>query len=169
VRQLLMAGLGAAGLLLVKLPAVGNEMAGDTSTFNGEVAATCSFGEMNEIASMSYQASDNSLFGLEDFTITTNAPEVRLNVSSVTTNAEAQTPEGVWVLVDAWLYQSRSGDYVRVTSGGKSSSGTTAPRDISQSPNFRITSLVKTTSPISGIYQLPPGEYSYSVTISCLL
>ena len=168
MRQLLIAGLGAAGLLLVNLPASG-QLSDDTSTFSGEVATTCSFDGLSETAQMNYQSLDNSLFGLEDFTISTNSSALRLNVSRVTANTEPSAPSGVFILADADLHQSRNGSYARLTGGSKNSSGTAAPRDYSQDANLRITSLVTTTDPINGVFKLPLGNYSYSVTISCLL
>ena len=168
VRQLLMAGLGAAGSLLVNLPASG-QLSNDTSTFSGEVATTCSFDGLSETASLNYQSLDNSLFGLEDFTISTNSSALRLNVSTVTANAEPSAPSGVFILADADLHQSRNGSYARLTGGSKNSSGTAAPRDYSQDSSLRITSLITTTDPVNSVFQLPLGDYSYSVTISCLL
>ena len=168
MRQLLIAGLGAAVLLLVNLPASG-QLSNDTSTFSGEVATTRSFDGLSETVQMNYQSLDNSLFGLEDFTISTNSSAVRLNVSRVTANAEPSAPSGIFILAEADLHQSRNGSYARVTGGSKNSSGTAAPRDYSQDSNLRITSLITTTDPISSVFQLPLGDYSYSLTISCLL
>ena len=163
-----MAGLGTAGLLLVNLPASG-QLSDDTSTFSGEVATTCSFEGLSETASLNYQSSDNSLFGLEDFTISTNSSAVRLNISTVTANAEPSAPSGVFILANADLHQSRSGRYVKIMGSTKNSSQSRAPNDYSQDSNLRITSLITTTDPINSVFQLPLGDYSYSVTISCLL
>ena len=163
-----MAGFGVAGWLLVNLPASG-QLSNDTSTFSGEVASTCSFEGLSETASLNYQSSDNSLFGLEDFTISTNSSAVRLNISTVTANAEPSAPSGVFILANADLHQSRSGRYVKIMGSTKNSSQTRAPNDYSQDSNLRITSLITTTDPINSVFQLPLGNYSYSVTISCLL
>ena len=145
------------------------QLSADTSTFTSQVAATCSINDLDQTTQMNYSGSSNSLFGMDDFTITTNAPEVRLNVSSVTLITEPQPASGVSILVDADLHRSVSGRYVRQTGGNKSLSGTSAQLNLSQEPNFRMTSLVTTTDPINNVYQLPPGSYAYSVTLSCLL
>ena len=61
-----MAGLGAAGLLLVNLPASA-QLSGDISTSSGEVAATCSFVGLPDEYQLSYYGSDNYLRGDASF------------------------------------------------------------------------------------------------------
>ena len=163
-----MAGLGTAGLLLANLPASG-QLPNDTSTFSGEVATTCSFEGLDETAQMNYQGLDNILFGLEDFTVLTNSSAVRLSVGLVTANAEPPAPNGVFILANADLHQLRNGSYMKILGSGKNFYQTRAPNDYTQDSSLRITSLVTTTDPINGVFQLPQGNYSYSVTISCLL
>jgi len=59
VRRLLLAALGAAGSLLMELPALA-QLSNTTSTFSGQVAATCEF-NLPENIEMNYDANFNRL------------------------------------------------------------------------------------------------------------
>ena len=59
MRRLLLAALGAAGSLLVDLPALA-QLSNTTSTFSGQVAAFCSI-NLPENISLEYKNLDNSL------------------------------------------------------------------------------------------------------------
>ena len=168
MQQLLLASFWVAGTLMGNLPSLA-QLSTDTSTFSGAISAVCSFNGLEENTQMNYQAFNNSLFGIEDFTISTNVPLVRLNISSVTTNSEAPAANGATILAVADLHQSQSGVWRRVAGSTKNTSETRAPSDYSQDNNLRITPWITTNNPINGVYQLMPGNYSYSVTISCLL
>ena len=168
MRQLLIAGLGAAGLLLVNLPAPA-QLSNDTSTFNGEVAATCSFDGMADSYSMDYWGSVNYLRGSAQLSVASNAPSLRVSVSRVTTNSEPAANNGASVYVNAYLYQYHSGTWNLKTTGTKGSTGTSLPINISQGDNFNLTAMVYTNNRIGNKYQLSQGQYSYTVTLSCLL
>ena len=82
-----MAGLGAAGLLLVNLPASA-QLSGDISTSSGEVAATCSFVGLPDEYQLSYYGSDNYLRGDASFELATNVASPELEITVLTVNSE---------------------------------------------------------------------------------
>ena len=88
-----MAGFGAAGLLLVNLPASG-QLSDDTSTFSGEVAATCSFEGLADSYLMTYYTGSNQLGGQGDFDVISNVSNLRIEVGSVVVNSEPAPFEG---------------------------------------------------------------------------
>ena len=82
-----MAGFGAAGLLLVNLPASG-QLSNDTSTFSGQVATTCSFEGLADSYLMTYYTGSNQLGGQGDFDVISNVSNLRIEVGSVVVNSE---------------------------------------------------------------------------------
>jgi len=169
LRQLLIVGLGAAGLLLVNLPASG-QLSNDTSTFSGQVAQMCSF-SLQPTMVLGYRSGDNSLMGEQDIELITNLSSIRMSVSQVAIEAEA-SGSGSATRPLAHLYDMHNG--MRLLAGGdKTNSSTSLSMNVSnpQSHPLRLYSFVLTESrgPDGVKYLLAPGTYSYSVTLSCLL
>ena len=167
--RLLMAGFASTGLLLLDLPASA-QLSGDISTFNGEVAATCSFESLRDSYSMIYYDSVNYLRSSAYFEVATNLPSIRVGVSQVTTITESVGLNGAAIDVDARFYQRDSSgrSFLRATAT-KSSSATTESLDMSVGNRVRLDAVVFTANRVGSLYQIGPGEYSYTVTISCLL
>ena len=168
MRQLVLAALGATGSLLMDLTAFA-QLSTDTSTFSGQIAANCSFSGLNESTRMDYHAEGNHIFGMNDFSIATNVPLVRLGISSVSAVDEPTIPSGTSIVVETALHHMESGRWGMVASSSKSTSSTRNPIDYSQNTNLRVTSLVHTRNQNNNHISMVPGSYSYSVTISCLL
>ena len=81
------------------------QLSGDTSTFNGEVAAACSFESLRDSYSMIYYDSVNYLRSSAYFEVATNLPSIRVGVSQVTTITESVGLNGAAIDVDARFYQ----------------------------------------------------------------
>ena len=89
VRELLLAALGAASSLLMGLPALA-QISNTTSTFSGEIAASCSM-SLGDSIEMTYYANSNQLMKPDYmFELNTNSPNIRMSVSRVTVNSEPQ-------------------------------------------------------------------------------
>ena len=159
MRQLLLAGLGAAGLLLLDLPASA-QLSGDTSTFNGEVAATCSIDGLDSDYSLSWASGNGYLHGgYHSFDVNANS-RVKLTASyEIATEPSGFTPDYRRVLM-------------RQVVGGEASNPVLA-----NGPGVDSFTLFLTDTPGTATAEVrmfvganpPPGDYSYRVTIACLL
>ena len=167
MRQLLIAGFGAAGLLLVNLPASG-QLSNDTSTFSGQVATTCSFEGLADSYSMTYYTGSNQLGGQGDFDVISNASSLRIEVGSVVVNSEPTPIEGKAINATGKLRQSINNRWVEKVTSSKSSPGDVAV-DISQGSRFRLSAYNWTQDRNGSLMYIPPGNYSYTITITCLL
>ena len=167
-RQLLMAGLGAAGLLLVNLPASA-QLSGDTSTFNGEVAAACSFVGLPDEYQLTYYGSVNYLRGSAPFELATNVASPRLEISVVTVNSEPTALNNSFVSAYGKILRSVSNQWTSVATSTKTLTSVTAPLDMSEGNTFSLQVYNITNNRNGDRYQLAPGDYSYTVTLSCLL
>ena len=167
MRRLLLAALGAAGSLLMDLPALA-QLSNTTSTFSGQVAATCEF-NLPENIEMSYDGNFNRLIAFYEFELNTNQAEYNLSLSTVTVNKEPQ-PLGQEISPVAkvgFLYGKRYSNFLSAT---KTFGGDGIVESISSSLNqLRLEMQVKTNQMVDNRWEIPPGEYSYSVTITCLL
>jgi len=168
VRQLLLAELGAAGSLLMGLPALA-QLSNTTSTFSGEVAASCSFDGLEDSYLMTYYGIGNYLRGTASFNVITNLADLRFGVSTVVTNSEPAASNSRNVYVYADFYTVKGNVWTMWARGTKSASGTTPSIDVSQENNFALSSFVNTNDPVNSKYFLTPGQYSYTITLSCLL
>jgi len=167
VRQLLLAALGAAGSLVVDLPALA-QLSNATSTFSGQVAATCSI-DLPQSYPLSYISVNNQLFTMEELFFSTNAGVVKLSVDAIAVNSEPPplsseiTARISVAKADEWL----AGDWAIATKSNASAIKTYNV-DTVNPVSFTLQFEVKTTGTSSGRYELPPGNYSYTATISCL-
>jgi len=167
VRQLLLVALVSAGSLLSVQPALA-QLSNTTSTFSGDIAATCAFDGLSEVNQINYNANNNNfLSDLDYFSLSTNVPNVRLGLSRVTTNSEPQAANGVTILADAAVFQVQGGSLTLAATGSKTTNNTSPL--MSASSTFALRSSIATTNPINGVFQLLPGSYSYSITLWCLL
>jgi len=86
--KLLLAITCATGSLLVNLP-VCAEISNTTSTFSGQVAATCSINlPEGQTLSLNYDASNNSLKTISVIEVRSNLSPVSISVDRLTTNSE---------------------------------------------------------------------------------
>jgi len=168
MKKFLFLALGVAGVQLLN-PRVLAQLAEDSTDFNGVIAATCAFDGLDSSYAMNYYANSNYLRGVADFNVVTNVAALRFGVSAVTTNSEPIASNGRTVKVFADFFRVDGNSVTLLARGNKDGSGQSQDVDMSQGLNFRISSFVVTNDPIGGRYQLSEGDYSYSVTISCLL
>lgn len=171
MRKLLLAALNAMGTLLTSLPAIA-QISTDTTTFNGEIAASCSM-SLGNLIEMTYYANSNQLSRSDHmFELNTNSPNVRMSVSRVTVNTEPQPiASSIEPYVMLYFYSNSSNTQTQVASGTKDTTLTSNSLETSTSSanNFRLVTGVNTSQKTDNQYELPSGSYSYSVTISCLL
>jgi len=155
-----MAGLGAAGLLLVDLPALA-QLSGDTSTFSGEVAATCSINGLNSDYSLSIDPNNGYLTGgFNAFEVNANS-RVRLIASyGIVSEPSGFTPDTRKVMIRQVVGGEASSAYQALRPGVDSSSYFF----LTDTPGTATAEVLMTVGPSP-----PPGDYSYQVTISCLL
>ena len=166
-RKLIIA-VGSTLLFLIKSPALA-ALSTDTSTFSGEVAATCTFDGLGNSYSMTYDSAGNGLKKSVYFDVATNSPDIRIEVSQINTNQEAVGLNGTTVRASASVFQIRGNTTSFSASSTKNNSGRSQPTNISEGNTFRLDTLVWTNERVNNRYQLGPGQYSYSFTISCLL
>ena len=168
MRQLLLAALGAAGSLLMDLPALA-QISNTTSTFSGDIAATCLFDGLEDSYSMTYDSERNRLREFVYFDVITNLPSVKIGMSQVNPNQEAPALNGATLGTTATIMQVINGSHMWRGNSTQDRSGTSVDIDISRSNNMRLDLMVWSTNQIDGKHQLGPGRYSYSFTVSCLL
>jgi len=163
MRQLLLAALSAAGSLVVATPAL-SKLSNITATFSGHVTASCSI-SLDDSIEMNFSGNSNLLIGSQEFEVDTNLNDFKLSVSNVTVNREPQ-PLGQTIQPAAWLYYF-SGKFRKTAAATKTEKSTRSYT--SSIKRFKLETSVKTNQKIANRYELPPGDYSYSVTITCLL
>jgi len=164
VRQLLLAALGAAGSLLMELPALA-QISNTTSTFSGDVAAACDF-NLPENIPLNYASSANMLDTyFNRFFLTANIPLARIHVSRAVVLAEPPPYASSIILIIA-IDDVGGGNSVQA---GKDNDGTfTFPVSTSSQNNFDLRAFVYTSGRTENKFELPRGNYSYRTTISCL-
>ena len=156
MQQLLLAALGAAGLLVIKSPAL-SQLSDETSTFTGEVAAACSITGLQDSYAMTYRQSGLRVT-TDPFTLTSNVPvSVSIKYSAIQTPPNA-SPTGSFTISQTGNGQSNT----------RSSNQSSPPLEVALNNNqasiYASVTIYKAT-----IYNtLPPGDYTYQATISCL-
>ena len=165
MRQLLLTALGAAGSLLMDLPALA-QLSNTTSTFSGQIAASCSI-NLPENISLGFQP-NNSLTISRDIEVTANF-QIQLSIDQLTVVNEPQ-PEGQTIRATVSIWQV-SGNMITLTQASKTeSSGVQSFFVPANDPtNLNLTASVTTASMDEfDKYLLPDGRYTYRTTISCL-
>ena len=146
------------------LPALA-QISNTTSTFTGDVAATCEF-NLPENLSMGHVSRTNSLNGSFGFGVTANPSLISMGVSELTVIKEPPPRESS--IVSEVRVRYVKGNMTYTAYGSKNVSLPSGPLSVSASAlnSFTIVGSVITSSQVNALYQLPPGEYSYRVTIS---
>jgi len=169
--KLLLAITCAAGSLLVNLP-VCAEISNTTSTFSGQVAATCSINlPEGQTLSLNYDASNNSLKTISVIEVRSNLSPVSISVDRLTTNSE---PPPYASSINPYLYT-----YLNEVVNGRrefiiankleGNTLTFERNNISQTIPLELEFTVGTNSmTMGGKYELPSGNYSYTTTYTCL-
>ena len=168
MRQLLLTALGAAGSLLMGLPALA-QLSTDTSTFSGNIAATCSISLPQNI-SLAYQA-NNTLFASGSvIQISTNFEGPQIVIDRLTVVEEPPAEQGKTIRAIFNLFEVVGG--VVTTAQASKSLGSSSTRFSVQpnNPTDLSHSIYVNTfeTDESGNYLLPDGRYAYRATISCL-
>ena len=153
MRKLLLAALGAAGLLLIDLPVLA-QLSNTTSTFTGEVPASCSI--MNLAENYVLPWSMGGLRGTAPFTISANLP-----VSISANYEQVQVPENANPSKIFRLYQGNT-QILSLTSSSKSQQLNL------DSQNAASLSLSVVLYKGTIYNSIPPGNYAFRVMISCL-
>ena len=163
VRQLLLAALGAAGLLLIDLPGLAG-VSSTTSTFSGHIAANCSF-NLPENISLNYVSINNTLDSYEHpFELTINNSTARIYVDRVL-DVNEPPPYASSILALITIRDLHGNQ----TNAQKHSDGMTIFSTSNSSPNSLILRAFAYTSGKTGDkFELPSGNYSYRTTIFCL-
>jgi len=164
VRRLLLAALASAGSLLVALPALA-QLSNTTSTFSGQVAATCEFNLPENIA-LTYNSNLNRIAAYEEFELTTNISPARIHASRFVVVNEPP-PIASAITPKLFIGDYFNPEWIMLTKGSESMSvnfnfSTTNPN--SMWIDFKVT----TENRIGERNELPPGNYAYRATISCL-
>ena len=160
MRQLLAAGFGVAGLLLMN-PAASAQLANDTSTFNGEVAATCSLNGLNSDYALSIDPNNGYLSG-------------GFNAFEVNANSRVKLIASYEILIEPFGFTPDTRKVmIRQVVGGEASSPFQALQPgvdssgfffLTDTPGTATAEVRMTVGPSP-----PPSDYSYRVTITCLL
>ena len=164
MQQLLFVALGAAGSLLLDLPGLA-QLTNDVSTFNGEVAAACAF-DLSDSTQMTLWPA-NYMTGYEDFELTTNVSSLRLSLSQISVDQQPATTRSA---ITSRVNLNRLVDNPGTVASTASNLTTEAlALSTSNANSFRIGISVLTAGLSNGKYELPVGDYAYSITLSCLL
>ena len=157
MRNLLLVVFGVAGLQVSGLPALA-QMAQDATEFTGAIAASCSISNLEE----NYQL-DWRLSGLRKsvaFTISSNQA-----VSASYSYEKVSAPEGASPSEIFTLYQ----DSTQLVSLRNSPNTPSAAQSINLSSQNSASMRLSVVLYKGSIYRsIPPGEYHYRATISCL-
>ena len=139
------------------------------STFTGSVAARCSFVDLENEIDFVFQPT-NSLLASLTFYMNANISPIRLSLSEITVNEEPANiisgSKPYTILKDP----SRSNLDLTQTAY-KDSEGPPVQElinTINQNSAVTMTTAVVTNDADNGRYKLNRGNYSYSVTITCL-
>ena len=157
-------------------PVAANGLSNDTSTFTGNVVASCSMPLGDTTQAMTYAGNDNYFFKSVDFSLTANQA-VRLSVSAVSVQNEPQNIVGRYAYARVQYPQSPGSNTSVLPSTSNSKTGAVgsggtafdANNQTGISTNYVLNFLVGTSGRGNdGKHQLLPGDYSYQVTVSCL-
>ena len=147
------------------LPALA-QLSNTTSTFSGQVAATCSI-DLPENIELIYWPDTNYLSGRYDnFYVTANIATVRIHVSRTVILVEPP-PIASSITSEVSVHEPFTSEYVSASKTSEGSKEFNLRSTVN--PNlFMIHALVQTSGMVGGRFELPPGNYSYRTIISCL-
>jgi len=139
----------------------------DQTTFNGEVAGSCEFRNLPDQVSLTYDSNSNGFLDFIDFALLANISEFRISAGQINVIQEpANIPTGS--KVNAQVTSTSTGlrtGTARLTGGSTSPAIQTTAN---QEHALQLYIQVMTGQATGGKWQLLPGVYSYSMTISCL-
>jgi len=147
-------------------------LSSDESTFNGTVTAFCEIGDLANTKSLIYVSSTNSFTESARFSILSNA-EVNVSMNVIETVSEVSSvPSGTYPW--ARIEKNSGGSWTNLTSTTATKSRASSKAPLQNIPNqtssdYRIAFWLVTGSQINNRSQLLPGNYSFMVTINCLL
>lgn len=163
MRQLLMAALSAAGLLMTAQTALAQTSI-TTSTFSGEIAANCEFSDLADNYTLDYSSTYNNLISARHrFELTANSSTVRIHVSPVI--AIIEPPPNLHSIKPRVTVDD---PHLNDVWGEKDTDGVMTYNVDTLGPNYFYIRMLVSTSYLNGKMDLPPGQYSYRATISCL-
>ena len=154
--------------MILSATAAESNLATDSTQFTGNVAASCLL-EATDTQQLNLFP-NGKLESFADFHLTANTP-VRLSLTAVTRNQEpADVPGGAIVM--SYIYKQQTGaphicigDQATLTSAMEPASAENGM----ERTLYKVGLKVVTGQQIEGNYLLPPGDYSYTTTIQCLL
>jgi len=153
--------------VLLGLPLVANAVTA-TSAFSGEVPQSCLIQGFEGERELLYDSSRNRLYGEFGFTVTANSQEIQLGLAPVQVNSQvgdggnaAYVTAGI-VDMDVRRYL---GPYHTITS----SQTYAVPMIIGAEKSFEYRFGVGSLERIGDKYRLLPGNYSFTVVLSCYM
>ena len=160
--------LALAAAVILSATAAESNLATDSTQFTGNVAASCLL-EATDAQQLNLFP-NGKLESFADFHLTANTP-VRLSLTAVTRNQEpADVPGGAIVM--SYIYKQQTGaPHIRI---GDQATLTSAMEPASAENGmertlYKVGLKAITGQQSEGKYLLPPGDYSYTTTIQCLL
>ena len=162
-------GASLALLCCFSLTAKKVEATSAPSTFTGTVAASCAFVELDNTVDFVFQPS-NSLLASLTFYVNSNISPIRLSLSEITVNDEpaniisGSKPYSI-------LKDPSRGNLDLTQTAYRASEGPPVQElinTVNQDSAVTMTTGVVTNDSENGRYKLNRGDYSYSVTITCL-
>ena len=149
----------------MELP-VAAQLSSGTSTFNGNIAATCSISLPQNIP-LEYQPS-NSLEAAQNIEITANFGSPRLTIDRLTV-VEEPPPEGQTIFAEVTAY-AVYGNTITQLIASKDQGSLSEVFSVTSNVPFSLPlyAFVFTSEFQNGRWLLPSGNYSYRTTITCL-
>jgi len=139
------------------------------STFTGNVAASCSFVDLDNEIAFVFQPT-NSLLASLTFYVNANISPIRLSLSEITVNEEP--PNIISGSKPYTILKDPARNNLDLTQTAyKGSEGPPVQElinTLNQNTAVNMTTAVVTNDADNGRYKLNRGDYSYSVTITCL-
>ena len=144
------------------LPALA-QLSNTTSTFSGQVAATCQINNLAENIDLNYYELNWLSSGYRQFQLITNNSTVRIHSSRMTIVSEPSHTSAIKARIRI-NKNNPYGDF----EANKISEGFRDFSTSSSEPNDFTLNVAIFTDLVEGRYTLPSGNYSYRATISCL-
>ena len=145
-----------------------SSLATDSTQFTGSVAASCLL-EAPDTQQLNLFP-NGKLEAFADFHLTANT-DVRLALSAVSENQQpGDVPGGAIVM--SYIYKQQTGTpHIRIGDQATltAAMGAAAAQNGTERTLYKVGLKVLSGQQSEGNYLLPPGDYSYTTTIQCLL
>lgn len=161
----LLAAFCSSVALLVDLSALA-QMAQDSTDFSGVIPATCSITGLAETKQLILR-SNNSLVATDAFRLLTNSSMIRVSITGIAVEQQPVATASA-IIASASLHQLVGNRYLMVAHRTSPTSDPLAVSTLEEN-TFSLMMTVLTEQYVNDAYELPLGDYSYVVTISCLL